>query len=270
MNQSNPSPVLVQTDGPITKISLNRPDVLNAMDASLLEALLGAVESATSDRSCRVIILTGEGRAFCSGGDISFGLENVNGPGPLASQIGRLRRFMRVSQLLHESDAITIAAINGACAGAGMSIACACDLRIASVDAKFNSAFQLAGVPGDFGITWFLPRLVGPTRARRLLFDPTKHTASEVLNYGLVDEVVPADQVMPAAYALAERLLTRAPISLQSVKRDLVESVGLGLSDHLDREAEPHARACQSADAKEAAAAFFDKRAPNFNRADRN
>jgi len=90
------------------------------------------------------------------------------------------------------------------------------------------------------------------------------------LNYGLVDEVVPADQVMPAAYALAERLLTRAPISLQSVKRDLVESVGLGLSDHLDREAERHARACQSADAKEAAAAFFDKRAPNFNRADRN
>lgn len=257
-------PVLVHAEGPITTISLNRPEVLNAMDDKLLEALLAAVEGATSDPGCRVIVLTGEGRAFCAGGDISFGLENVNGPGPIAAQTGRLRRFMRTAQLLHESDAITIAAINGACAGAGMSIACACDMRIASFDAKFNTAFQTAGVPGDFGITWFLPRLVGPARARRLLLDPFKHAASEVFEFGLVDQVVAGVELLPVTYALAARLLTRAPDSLRAAKRDLVEAGSLSLAEHLDREADRHARACQTQDAKEAARAFLEKREPVF------
>lgn len=205
MDSSNACPVLVHSNGPTTTISLNRPEVLNAMNDKLLEALLGALEDATSERDCRVIILTGAGSAFCSGDDLSFGLENVNGPCPIAAQTGRLRRYV---------------------------------------------------VPAA-------PQ--GPARARRVLLDPLKHTAMEVLNFGIVDEVVAAAEVLPAARALAARLMTRASVSLRAEKHGLVESSGLSLTEHLDREAVGHASAYHPADANEAAAAFLEKRTPSFS-----
>jgi 2-(1,2-epoxy-1,2-dihydrophenyl)acetyl-CoA isomerase len=173
MSEANQDPVLMQVKDGVAAITLNRPNAMNTMNIELLDALLSSLEIATSDPHCRVIVLTGAGNVFCAGGDLVLGLETINGPGPLAAQTGRLRRFMRVSQLLHECDAITVAAVNGACAGGGLSIACACDLRVASSNAKFNAGFQSVGVSGDFGITWLLPRLVGQARARRMLFTPS-------------------------------------------------------------------------------------------------
>jgi 2-(1,2-epoxy-1,2-dihydrophenyl)acetyl-CoA isomerase len=148
--------VLYEHEGSVATVTLNRPDQRNAMTADLLEAALSALESAAADDAIRVVIFTGAG------------LEAINGPPPLTSQTGRLRRFMRTSELLHDMPKITIAAINGACAGAGLAWACACDLRYASVSTVFNTAFLAAAVSGDFGGTWTLPRIVGSAKAREL------------------------------------------------------------------------------------------------------
>ena len=120
--------VLYKQEGAVATVTLNRPDRLNAMTAGLLDAALSTLGAAAGDDGIRVVILTGAGRAFCFGGDLAAGLEGINGPPPLTSQAGRLRRFMRTSELLHDMPKVTIAAINGPCAGAGLAWACACDL----------------------------------------------------------------------------------------------------------------------------------------------
>lgn len=248
----------------VTTLTLNRPEVLNAMNGALLECLLQATEQAVADPGCRVIVLTGAGRAFCAGGDLASGLEGVNGEGTLEQQAGRLRHFMRVTELLYYSEKITVAAINGACAGAGLSIACACDFRISTDSAKFNTAFQNAGVPGDFGISWLLPRLVGLSHARRMMLDPQKLSAQQLEVAGLIDEICPAEGLAEAVGSFIERLLLKAPLSLAHAKLNLSEAFDRVLSRHMDIEARRHAECCRSADAREAATAFLEKRRPDF------
>lgn len=254
--------VNVTVAGAVTTLAMNRPDVMNAMDAPLLEDLLAATEAAVGDPDCRVIVVTGVGRAFCSGGDISTGLETVNGAGTLDQQTARLRRFMRVSELLYTTDKITVAAINGACAGAGLSVACACDFRLAAENAKFATAFQNVGVSGDFGISWLLPRLVGPAHARQLMLDPKTLNAEQARVIGLVGEVHPAGELPGAVDALVGRLLSRTTLSLRYGKLNLAETFDLSFAEHLDREAHRHAECCRSEEAKRAASAFFERRAP--------
>lgn len=252
----------VSVAGAVTTLRMNRPDVMNAMDAALLEDLLHAAETAVADPECRVIVLTGAGRAFCSGGDISTGLETVNGEGTLDQQAARLRRFMRISERLYTTEKITVAAINGACAGAGLSLACACDFRLAAETAKFATAFQNVGVSGDFGISWLLPRLVGPALARQLMLDPKTLSAEQARAIGLVGEVHPVGELAGAVDALVGRLLARTTLSLRYGKLNLAETFDLSFSDHMDREARRHAECCRSAEAKRAASAFFERRAP--------
>lgn len=248
--------------GAVTTLRMNRPDVMNAMDAALLEDMLHATEAAVADPDCRVIVVTGAGRAFCSGGDISTGLEAVNGEGDLDQQAARLRRFMRISELLYTTDKVTVAAINGACAGAGLSVACACDFRLAADTAKFATAFQNVGVSGDFGISWLLPRIVGPAEARQLMLDPKTLNAEQARAIGLVGEVHPADELAGAVEALVARLLSRTTLSLRYGKLNLAETFDLSFAEQLDREARRHAECCRSEDAKRAARAFFERRAP--------
>ncbi|WP_024277714.1 enoyl-CoA hydratase-related protein [Xanthobacter sp. 126] len=248
--------------GPVTTLRMNRPDVMNAMDAALLEDMLEATEATVADPDCRVIVVTGAGRAFCSGGDISTGLETVNGEGTLDQQAARLRRFMRISELLYTTDKVTVAAINGACAGAGLSVACACDFRLAADNAKFATAFQNVGVSGDFGISWLLPRIVGPAPARQLMLDPKTLNAEQAHAIGLVGEVHPASELTDAVEALVGRLLSRTTLSLGYGKLNLAETFDLSFADHMDREARRHAECCRSTEAKCAASAFFERRAP--------
>jgi 2-(1,2-epoxy-1,2-dihydrophenyl)acetyl-CoA isomerase len=256
--------VLSESVGAIATITLNRPERLNAMTAELLEDALAALEAVASDDSTRIVILTGAGRGFCVGGDLAAGLEGINGPPPLASQQNRLRRFMRTADLLHRMPQITIAAINGACAGAGLAWACACDLRFASSSAVFNTAFLTAGVSGDFGGTWTLPRIVGPARARELYLTCKRFDADEAQRFGLVSEVCATDDLMPKVRAVAMRLAGMAPLALERVKRNLNDSEWLSFSDHLDTEAARHAYCCSTKDAAEAAAAFFERREPVY------
>jgi 2-(1,2-epoxy-1,2-dihydrophenyl)acetyl-CoA isomerase len=256
--------VLYQHEGAVATVTLNRPDRRNAMTADLLEDALSALESAAADDAIRVVIFTGTGRAFCVGGDLAAGLEGINGPPPLTSQTGRLRRFMRTSELLHDMPKITIAAINGACAGAGLAWACACDLRYASASTVFNTAFLTAAVSGDFGGTWTLPRIVGSAKARELYLLAERFDATEALRIGLVSAVLPPDELLPHIRRVSDRIASFAPLALKRAKENLNDAERSSLREHLETEAARHAFCCATHDAREAAEAFVQKRAPAF------
>jgi len=265
MSQVPSDLVTYQREDAVATITLNRPDHLNAMTAGLLEEALSAFETAASDDLIRVVILTGAGRAFCVGGDLAAGLEGINGPPPLASQAGRLRHFMRTSELLHDMPKITIAAINGPCAGAGLAWACACDLRYASDSAVFTTAFLAAAVSGDFGGTWTLPRIVGSAKARELYLLAERFDAAEALRIGLVSAALPADELLAHLRRVAGRIAGFAPLALRRVKENLNDADHLTFQQHLASEADRHAFCCATSDAREAATAFIQKRAPAFH-----
>ena len=246
-------------------LTLNRPERMNTMTAEFLEDALAAFERAADDSSTRVVILTGAGRAFCAGGDLSEGPGGgVGGEGPLPTQAGRLRRFMRTSQLLRDTSKVTIAAVNGACAGAGLSWACAADLRFAASNARFATAFINAGLSGAFGGTWLLPRLVGSSKARELYLLSAPIDAAEAQRIGLVAEVVEPDDLQARVAEVASTLVARAPLALRAMKENLRDHEEMSWPAALDSEAGRHAFCCTTDDGAEAAAAFVAKRDPVF------
>ena len=252
------------TDG-VATITLNRPDRLNTMNFDLLEKALEVFERAASDDAAKVVILTGAGRGFCAGGDLSAGAGGgVASASSVETDIGRLRRFMRTSELLRGMPKVTIAAINGACAGAGLAWACATDLRFAAASAVFNTAFLTAGLSGDFGGTWTLPRIVGPAKARELYFLPDRFNAAEAERIGLVSKALPDGELMNHVRAVATRLLGSAPLALRAIKQNFNDSLDVDFAELLNREADRHARCGRTHDAREAARAFIEKRPPKF------
>lgn len=257
--------VLLERDGAVAALTLNRPARLNAMTGDLLDELLGAVEGAVSDPAIRVVTITGAGRGFCAGGDMDgFARGDLVEDVPLSAQVGRLRQHMRIVQLLRDSDVVSVAGVNGACAGAGLSLALACDLRVASVTAVFRAAFLDAGLSGDFGGTWLLPRVVGTGRASWMYLLNERVSASDALSMGLVTGLYPADKLAEAVAAIAHQLAAKAPIALRSIKRNLIDSAYLDLATACDREADRHIRCGRTDDALEAARAFVEKREPTF------
>lgn len=258
--------VLYEAEKGIATLTLNRPDRLNAMSPEMLEALLDGLSRAAADNEVRVAILTGGGKGFCVGGDLQAGAGGF-GPAdrPVEADVARLRHSMRTSQLLAEMPKVTIAAINGACAGAGLALACACDLRYAAASARFNVAFLTAGLSGDFGGTWTLGRIVGPAKARELYLLPEKFDAAEAERIGLVTKAVPDDELRPHVRSVAERLAASAPVALRRIKENLNDALRVPFTEALDREADRHVRCARTEDAREAARAFIDKRAPLFH-----
>ncbi len=255
--------VQYQVENGIATITLNRPDSLNAMNALLLSRAVEVLETAANDHDVRVVILTGAGRGFCSGGDLAA--RDTLGTGNMVSRIGVLQNLQRSSKLLREMTKITIAAINGPCAGGGLSWAAAADLRYAAASAKFTTAYLSAGLSGDFGGTWTLPRIVGSARARELYLLSEKFTADEAERYGFVSRVLPDDQLMPHVRSVAERLLAAPPIALQRIKQNLNDAEDVSFSEALDREADRHVRTGESPDTAEARRAFKEKRPPRFS-----
>lgn len=256
--------VLYEASDAIATITLNRPERLNTMNRKLVEEALEAIETAASDDSVRVVILTGAGRGFCAGGDLSGEGGSVLAGGPIETDVGALRRYMRTSELLHEMPKVTIAAINGPCAGAGLAWACAADLRYAAASAVFNSAFLTAGLSGDFGGTWTLTRLVGAAKARELYLLAERFNATEAERIGLVSRTLADAELMPHVRGVAKRLVDSAPLTLRAIKQNLNDAIEVGFSEMLDREAERHIRCGRTRDAREAAMAFIQKRAPKF------
>ena len=254
--------VLYDAADGIATVTLNRPERLNAMNRDLLVDLLATLEAVAADDSVRALILTGAGRGFCAGADLRE--RNVLTGETTEARIGELRALMRASQLLREMPAITIAAVNGPAAGAGLSLALAADLRYASESATFVTAFLTAGLSGDYGGTWMLPRIVGPAKARELYFLSDRVPAAEALRLGLVSEVVPPEALMARAREIGARLAAAAPVALGRIKANLNDADRLSFAELLDREADRHVRTGSTADAREAGAAFLEKRPPRF------
>ncbi len=246
-------------DGVLT-LTLNRPDALNSFTIEMKEALLATLKEAGRDKEVRAIVLTGAGRAFSAGQD----LKERQAPG--ISDLGaELRiRYNPIIVAMRRLEKPIVGAVNGVAAGAGMSIALACDIVIAADNATFIEAFSRVGLVPDTGSTWFLPRLVGLPRAAEMIFTGDPVDAATAERIGLINRAVPADRLMDEANVLAARLAKSAPIALALAKRALNRALELDLEQALDYEAQLQSVAGRSNDHKEGVAAFVEKRAPNF------
>jgi 2-(1,2-epoxy-1,2-dihydrophenyl)acetyl-CoA isomerase len=237
--------VRFEVSGPVATVTLDRPDRLNAMTEELIGGVLACLEQATADDAIRAVVLTGAGRGFCAGGDLGA-MGEFAGPRTEEASRAELRRLHRTTELLHEMPKVTIAAVNGPCAGAGLSWACACDLRIAAESAVFRTAFLSAGLTGDFGGTWSLTRLVGAGRARHLFFLNEKLSAASAAAIGLVGEVVPDGALMGRVADIASGLAQAPPHVVAGIKQNLNDAQELGLHALLNAEADRQVRAAAS------------------------
>src|SRR5262245_29138733 len=250
----------IEVDGPIGTLTLNRPDALNAMSPELIGELTIAAAWLADRAPIRALIITGAGRAFCSGGDVNWFKRGVTEEGvDLPSEV------RRGAEVLHQAIVDIrripypiIAAINGPAAGAGMSLALSCDIRIASEDAFLAIAYGRIGASPDGGMTYFLPRVVGPAKALELALNDPNLDAKGALEAGLVSEVVPADQLLPRAREKAEKLAAKAPHYVRMAKSLLHESIEHSITDHLQLERHGIADSMATEDLRRGVSAFFD------------
>jgi len=249
----------------VAVLTLNRPDRLNAMSAAMLDAMLEALPRLADDAAVGVVVLTGAGRGFCAGGDVKAMAEGREFAGDtLEEKASALRSGMEVSRWLHEMPKPTIAMVRGAAAGAGLSLAMACDMRIAGDSARFATAFARVGYSGDFGGSWFLTQLVGTAKARELYYTAEILSAEQALALGLVNRVVPDARLEDETMILAGRLAAGPRVALRYMKRNMNAAEAGTLKDLLDLEAWHHTRCGMTEDHREAARAFVDKREPVF------
>jgi len=249
----------------VAVLTLNRPDRLNAMSPPMLDALLEALPRLAADPEIGVVVLTGAGRGFCAGGDVKAMADGRESAGTtLEEKAQALRSRMEVSWWLHEMPKPTIAMVRGAAAGAGLSLALACDLRVASDSARFATAFARVGYSGDFGGSWFLTQLVGTAKARELYFTADIVDAQQALALGIVSRVVPDVRLEDETMALAARLARGPRIAYRYMKRNFNAAESGTLKDLLDLEAWHHTRCGMTEDHREAAKAFVEKREPVF------
>jgi 2-(1,2-epoxy-1,2-dihydrophenyl)acetyl-CoA isomerase len=256
----------IEIDGQVGTLTLNRPDALNAMSPELIAELWTAAAWLADRAPIRALIVTGAGRAFCSGGDVNWfkrGVtdENVDLPSEVRRGAEALHNaivdFRRIPYPV-------IAAINGPAAGAGMSLALSADMRIASDEAFLAIAYGRIGAAPDGGMTYFLPRVVGPAKALELALNDPNLDANAALEAGLVSEVVPADQLLTRAREKAEKLATKAPYYVRMTKLLLHESIEHSLNDHLQLERHGIADSMGTQDLKRGVTAFFGGETPEF------
>ena len=255
----------VVKDG-VAVLTFNRPDRLNALNRPMLDALMEALPRLAEDSAVGAVVVTGAGRAFCSGGDVKAmaeGAGDLGGQG-MEERAHALRTRMEVSRWLHELPKPTIAMVRGAAAGAGLSIALACDLRVASDNARFGTAFARVGYSGDFGGSYFLTQLVGTAKARELYFTADLVDAPQALALGMVNRVVPDASLEQETMALATRLAQGPRVAYRYMKRNLNAAEHASLAECFDLEAWHHTRTGMTEDHREAARAFVEKRAPVF------
>jgi 2-(1,2-epoxy-1,2-dihydrophenyl)acetyl-CoA isomerase len=242
-------------------LTMNRPDRLNGMTNLMLHEAAVALREVAADPSIAVVVLTGAGRAFCPGADLRH---YTSGGGDEPDHELTAEDF-EVPLLLHSMPQVTIAAINGACAGAGLGWACACDLRYAVADAKLNTAFLDVAVAGDMGLPWTLPRIVGAGLARELSLLPRKLTGEEAAAVGLVNGSFSSAELLTVEVAArAGRIAAAAPLARRAIKAHYVAADGMSFGEFVAMETEAHMRISQSADCREAFRAFLEKRPPVF------
>jgi 2-(1,2-epoxy-1,2-dihydrophenyl)acetyl-CoA isomerase len=266
--------VLVERDGGVATVVMNRPDSMNALSSELLDTLAQRLRELEADRSVRCVVLTGSGeRAFSAGGDLksmaSRGVAAAAGaappePEPLEAAMDRLARGQESSWLLHTMGKPTLAALNGVAAGAALSMALACDLRIAAEGAELLTAFANVGFSGDFGGSYFMTQIVGTAKARELYFLSEKVKAEDALRLGLVNWVAPREKFRAETQALAQRLAAGPPIAYRYMKRNLNLALTSNADTLLRLEAEAMMRTGSTEDFRNAVKAFLSKKTPVF------
>ena len=268
MSQASLSPnagsVLLETvSGGIATLVMNRPDRLNALNNELSSALNGALARIGADDSVRVVVLTGAGRAFCAGGDLA-----AIGKGREAEDIEQLQPILRAGmQAVLKMRTIpqpVVAAVNGAAAGAGMNLALAADIRIAAEEATFGQNFAKVGLFPDYGGTFFLPELVGPSKAAEMFYTGDMIDARTALSFGIVNRVVPAAELRAEVTAFAQKLAAGPPLAIRAAKQVLFGNKKEALEHALETEAQYQLKCYLSEDCREGIRAFFEKRPPKF------
>ncbi len=257
--------LLESVDDGVATLTMNRPERRNALSPAMLEALLEALPRLAADAEIGVVVLTGTEPAFCAGGDVKAMAEGREfAAQSLEEKAELLRRAMETSRWLHEMPKPTIAMVRGAAAGAGLSLALACDMRIAAASARFTTAFARVGYSGDFGGSYFLTRLVGTAKARELYFTAEMVDAAAALGLGLVNRVVADDKLEAETRALAQSLARGPRIAYRYIKRNMNAAESGTLKELLDLEAWHHTRCGATEDHREATQAFVEKREPAF------
>jgi enoyl-CoA hydratase/carnithine racemase len=253
----------ITEDGGITTITLNRPEKLNALAGHMRRDLAEALEAAGSDRAVHVVVITGVGRAFCSGGDVAAMADLIErqDADEFSRLLGSARRV--VTAIRHMSKPV-IASINGPAFGAGFNLALACDLRIASSNATFSQSFAKVGLHPDWGGTYFLPRLVAPNKACELFFLGSTIDAEEAKSLGLINFVVAPSELETETRKLAARLREAPAIAIAAAKQAVYMSQSAELEEMLRYETEAQMRCFDSADGAEGVRAFLEKRPAKF------
>jgi enoyl-CoA hydratase/carnithine racemase len=255
--------LLVAREDGIGTVTINRPDKLNAFYGSMRQDIAAAVRELAEDASVRVLVITGAGRAFCAGADIGY-MKDLLERGDTENFTTLVEAGRAVVTVIRETPKPVIASVNGPAAGGGANLALACDLRIASDQASIGQTFSRIGLHPDWGATFFLPRLVGPSKAFELFASGEMVGAEEALRLGLFNRVVPRERLAAETRTLALGLAAKPPIALALAKQAVYASESRSLSDMLDLELEHQLRCFASRDAREGFAAFLEKRSPSF------
>ncbi|HET7322616.1 MAG TPA: enoyl-CoA hydratase-related protein [Longimicrobiaceae bacterium] len=264
MSERGAALVLSRRDGAVARITLNRPERLNAFFGTMRDDLAAAVNEAAAAPEVRVIVITGAGRAFCAGADVEV-MERLLSAGDQEGFADLVQAGVRVVRAVRLAPQPVVAAVNGVAAGAGASLAAACDLRIAADSASIGFTFNKIGLHPDWGATYFLPRLVGSGRAAELLLSARIVSAEEAMSHGLFQRVAPAAQFEAAVEETARQLAGKPPLALARLKATLAgPRAQAALDEALQLEAEAQMECFRSADVREGIAAFREKREPRF------
>lgn len=257
--------ILVERDGAIGRISINRPQRLNALTLTMRGALEEALEQLEYDPDVRCIVLTGVGRAFCTGGDMKVMRELMEDDARDTFE-DLVRTGARIVQRIDEMETVVVAAVNGPAVGAGACLALACDLRIAAESASIGFGFMRVGIHPDWGATYFLPRLVGPSLAAEFLYTGEIISAERAERLGLFNRVVSVSSLDSSVRTLAGQIAAAPQEILADLKRGLRRSLSEPLEQVLEYETEAQMRAFGSPDFREGVTAFLDKRTPRFSK----
>ncbi|WP_169570089.1 enoyl-CoA hydratase-related protein [Sneathiella limimaris] len=253
----------------VATLTFNRPEARNAMTAYMFDYLLEALPRLGANPDVRVVVITGAGGAFCAGGDVKSFAARAEGSGPASYEFNQrvddLRNRMRVAEFIHEIPKPTIAAIPGPAAGAGLSIALACDMRIAVETAKITTAFGNIALSGDFGGSYFLTKLVGTAKARELYFMSSVLTAKEAAAEGIINKAVSEEDYEAEVQKMVSTVAARPTIAIGFMKKNLNKALYEGLKDVLDWEAVHMITNFETEDHKGAAKAFVKKEKPVFS-----
>ena len=256
--------LIIEKNNGILKLTMNRPDRRNALNDAMLNSLHEELTKAENDTSIRTIVLTGAGNAFCAGGDVKDMADGTKNNMSTQEKATDLRYVMETSRILHEIPTPTIAVLPGAAAGAGFSLALACDMRIASENAKLTTAFAKVGFPGDFGGTFYLTQMVGTAKARELYYLASILTANQAKELGIVNHVTTDDDLESFSSNIIEQIATGPTTALRYMKKNMNLAEKGNLNQSLDSEALYQTLCRDTEDHQNAAKAFVEKKTPVF------